>query len=216
MNQNEPILEQSKGTLSPLAVAAIMLFVAVIGPIAAMYMAYEWSTQFQIVASLWAIYYYSDPFFYEYGSNFTFSFTPYIFFSTLPVVFIRYVFVFMMYRYFSGKTTRKRAIITGVASEIQLPALYLILMIPSFLFTPPGGYFFFPLIFPVPVLFVVGYAIIRFRPPPEDETWIDKEVAKQWWDSSAAVSEDAPVESPVSDDPAPQETEDDWLVDTRQ
>jgi len=191
-----------------------MLIIALLGPMVLMYYSTGWNTQIQMVGALWTLLVNFEHFGYDYGPPYNFNFSPSWFLASLPYAFVRYIFVYMMYRFYTGKATRRRTIMTGIVSELPLPVLFLITMIPMLLFSPPGMGFYFPIFIPVPILFVVGYAIIRFRPPPEEEVWIDREAATQWWDASKQDDETQP-EFQAPPQQIEKEAEDDWLVDDR-
>jgi hypothetical protein len=81
-----------------------------------------------------------------------------IFIIGLPFTCLRLVFAYLIHRYLLGRTTRKRAIIMGLLSELQ--AVLITLPIITFLLligTPDivGGFFI-----PIPVLLLVGLVII--------------------------------------------------------
>lgn len=193
-------------------VAAVISATALLGPIAMMYMSYDWSAQLQIVAPMWYIYYYSwNDYMYDPIPPIMARFDPLMFLGTLPIVFLRYIFIIMMYRYYSGKTTRIRTLFAGVIAELQLPAFYYILMTISFILYP-GGMFYIPLVIPTPLLLLVGYALIRYRPPIEDEVWIDRESTKQWWDLRKSTTEPT-IEQPEKHEEVTSVAEDDWLLD---
>jgi len=196
-----------------------MLGIALLGPAAIMYSDYGFSTSYQIVAVLWQVYSYFDP--YSPVPAPQIYFEPLLIVGTLPLLFLRYIFVYLMYRLYTGKTTRKRTLLCGIAAELQIPAFYYILTLPSLLFYPPGYGFYFPLIIPTPLLFISGYLIIRIRPPATDASWIEEEPKSQWWGSSETSQQpESPMQS-VESTPKPSDTdavkkdEDDWLVDDR-
>ena len=134
-----------------------------------------------------------------------------------------------MVRLYRDQTTKKKALIIGVAAELQLEAIFLISFLPMILFNPYPGGIQFPIILPIPVLILVGLAIIKIFPPHEVETWVDKDQSGGYWwektDASKGAEEATPMpaakvatsnepeDATTADalnEPAP-EPEDDWL-----
>jgi hypothetical protein len=87
---------------------------------------------------------------------------PVIFIVGLPFTCLRLVFVYQIHRYLLGRTTRKRTIIIGILSELQLllmtlPIITILLLLGN---TDIVSGFFIP----IPVLLLVGLVIIRVVP----------------------------------------------------
>ncbi|MFW9845036.1 MAG: hypothetical protein ACFFEV_10705 [Candidatus Thorarchaeota archaeon] len=91
----------------------------------------------------------------------------------------RIVFVYYVYKYYLGKTTRKRVTIVGILAELQLPLISLA-MLPVGLTNP------FVLVLaaiPIPILLIVGLVVLRVVPPylvPSD--WEDLDDGNEWWE----------------------------------
>lgn len=93
---------------------------------------------------------------------------PLIILSGLSLTFMRLVFVYQMHRYLLGRTTRKRTIIVGILSELQIA----IMTLPVFLILSLLGTFelIFGFFIPIPVLLLVGLIIMRVVPTSKIES----------------------------------------------
>ncbi len=78
----------------------------------------------------------------------------------LPLIVLRFLFVFQLYRLYNGKTSRRAAISCGIVSELFLVMLNIPNYISSIL-TP----LFNEIYLPLPFLLLIGYLIIRIYPP---------------------------------------------------
>ncbi len=192
-----------------------MTIVALLGPITAMFYETPWSTQIQVIGTFWVSSISLSQDIYEPAPPISTYVNPDMFISLLPFSILRYIFVLLMYRFYSGKTTKRRAILTGIISELIMPIFYLITLIPSLILTPYGYEFYFPILIPTPLLFLIGYAIIRFRPPHEDEVWIDRDTTKKWWDKSVPATDSPVIHAASADETTSPDSIDDWLVDER-
>lgn len=157
-------------------VAGIIGIIAVISPIAIMFTDYGWGDLSAMIISMtWQMNYSS------WGQDFRFD--PFSLFASLPFTFLRIVFAIMMMRLYQGKTTKKRTLLVGIASELQLAVIYYIPTLLMLLFAP-SMYFFIQIIIPIPVLFAIGFLIIKFAPPTERTMWIEDEKTSAWWEKS--------------------------------
>lgn len=107
---------------------------------------------------------------------------PLMFIGNLPLTFLRIVFVYQMYRCYQNRTTTKRTILIGAASELQSSLIgNLSMLIPVFsLFTQ--------VFIPIPVLFLAGLVMIKVAPPSQTPIpWKHQEESESWW---ARESED--------------------------
>jgi len=87
-------------------------------------------------------------------------------------LFLRFWFVYEVYRAYSMRGPRRRAVIVGIISEFWwvVPQAYVLIFIS---FHPMA-------ILPVPVLLLVGLVLLGLRKPSRDsETWIDRSESKQ-------------------------------------
>ncbi|MCK5265317.1 MAG: hypothetical protein KAR03_06885, partial [Candidatus Thorarchaeota archaeon] len=94
---------------------------------------------------------------WELGS-FMLSFT--FFLVGLPFMFFRLVFVYQVYKYYLGTTSRKRVVITGILGELQFPIISL-LMIPICLSNPNLAVI---ISIPIPILLIAGLLMLRYIP----------------------------------------------------
>ena len=101
-----------------------------------------------------------------------------IFIVALPFMFLRLVFVYQIYKYYLGTTTRKRVVIAGILGEIQF-ALISIAIIP---FGLSSEFIAVIISIPIPILLLVGLAILHFVPQSNRiSEWTELE-DKDWWD----------------------------------
>jgi len=85
--------------------------------------------------------------------------------NLLPYYFFEFVFIIQIYRYYQNKASRTWTIIAGIYAEIHP----LLLSLPVLLGLPftiaPGGEVMYPVIIPIPILFLVGLVLIYLKPP---------------------------------------------------
>ncbi len=113
---------------------------------------------------------------WELGS-FMLSFT--FFLVGLPFMFFRLVFVYQVYKYYLGTTSRKRVVITGILGELQFPIISL-LMIPICLSNPNLAVI---ISIPIPILLIAGFLMLRYIPKPKGiSEWTELDEDKDWWD----------------------------------
>ena len=100
--------------------------------------------------------------------------------NSLPFTFLRPVFIYMFYRLYRGKSTRKRVLVVGIISEVFVEAIFYFTMIMQLLLYPYG---WFPLniVFPIPILLVIGLVYMKLVPPPEVTSWVDESEPSHWW-----------------------------------
>jgi len=112
----------------------------------------------------------------SFGSLF-FSFT--FFLVGLPFMFLRFVFVYQIFKYYLGKTSRKRVVIAGILAELQF-ALISLAIIPIGLSSPSIAAI---LSIPIPILVIVGLMMVRYIPRSQGiSEWTELDVDKDWWD----------------------------------
>ena len=171
MNNEEDLRSTDAKYISPLTVGAITGIVALLGPIAIM--SYS-PLSFTVPAMAYL-------FFYEPMRGFTnFMFDISNLIASIPFAFLRIVFVWMIYRLYRGETSLKRVAVVGIAAELQLPAIFLILYLPMALIY--GGSSSLPLPVPIPLLVLVGFLLTKITPPLEGELWIEKAQTRYWWE----------------------------------
>ena len=97
----------------------------------------------------------------------------------LPFMFLRLVFVYQVYKYYLGTTSRKRVLITGILGELQFPLISL-LMIPICLLNPSLAII---ISIPIPILLVAGLLMLRNIPRAQGVSgWTKLDEDKDWWD----------------------------------
>lgn len=174
----------------------LLTIVALLAP--AGVMLYSFGTfwfQVQVYAMCWIVV--ADP----YGLHWMID--QFTLFMTLPMTFLRIVFVLMVMRAYQGKTTRKRAAFAGVASELQMPMIYYGVILLMFMITsyyPMGS---FMTVIPIPLLLLLGLIIMRAKPPPGEPTkWRDEDRQGYWWE-----------EDQIPEDSERESTDETWLQD---
>ena len=90
---------------------------------------------------------------------------------------------------YKGKTGKRRVLIVGLLSEIFVEAIYYGMMIIQLLLYP-WGFWGFPLICPVPLLFGLGLVYMKLVPPPEVTSWIEEAEPDYWWNQKEGAEED--------------------------
>lgn len=97
----------------------------------------------------------------------------------LPFMFLRLVFVYQVYKYYLGTTSRKRVLIAGLLGELQFPLISL-LMIPICLLNPSLAII---ISIPIPILLVAGLLMLRNIPRAQGVSgWTKLDEDKDWWD----------------------------------
>lgn len=160
----------------------IMILLGVLAPIMISYMSYMGTYDLSIQSLLW--YYHVGP----YGFDFLF-FPLLLLFSTFPFLILRMVPVLVIYRYYQGKMTRRRAFIGVAAGDLLflIEGLFILLVSMAFM-----SYY---LIIPTPFQMLIGFLILwRFPVPEPTKPWDDVEKAKPWWEK-----ESAEVQEPTTD-----------------
>jgi hypothetical protein len=109
-----------------------------------------------------------------------FYISPFLLLTNFPLYGFKIVFVYFIYKCYSADKTKKTTIRVGILSEIT-PVLifmlpYLIIMLISPYPASP------PFVIPIPILFILGYVILKKWPPPEPATWIESDTEQMWWD----------------------------------
>lgn len=119
-----------------------------------------------------------------YLGDFALSFT--YFLVGLPFMFFRFVFVYYVYKYYQGHTTKKRVLISGILGELQFFLIGLAI-IPIGLSNP---YIAAIVSVPIPILLIAGLVILRYVPRVKGTSdWTGSDESKEWWDKKAADAE---------------------------
>ncbi|MHA2119455.1 MAG: hypothetical protein ACW98J_11095 [Candidatus Thorarchaeota archaeon] len=96
------------------------------------------------------------------------SFGPMEWAAMAPITLLRLIFVFQIFRYYGGKTTRKRTVIVGALIESPLWISFIIFILPNL--------WGITISLPLPFLFIAGVLIVLRYPHHEEE---DK--YEGWW-----------------------------------
>ncbi len=158
----------------PLLIGAIMLIIGLLAPVMINVYDTEWMSQIVIQGMFWMYSFSSSG---PYDSGFS-TIHPYAFASMFPFLLLRMVPVSQIYRYYNGKTTKKRALIASIVGD----GLFLFVGI-LFLFIGFGysGMFMIPLPFQV----IFGFLVLWRFPIPEPTTpWEGTSEQKSWWDKT--------------------------------
>lgn len=199
-------------TISPQWITGLALLIGLFGPLSVQSFSGSIFNDFSIAAMTW-IYQVNS----WYGG---FILNPFMIFESIPFTFMRLVFGYMLYRLYSGKTTQKRVVITGIIMELFLPVFYYITYLPILLFNP--GWSGFPVLLPIPLLLLYGLAIAKRYPPPEEEHWIETDKKEYWWEQSKETEEplkssdtsSQSEETVLQTDGATKQIDEDWLKES--
>jgi hypothetical protein len=163
----------------------VIVLSGVLAPIMISSLGYVGNYDFSIQSLLW--YFHIGTF----GSDF--QFLPfYATFSIFPYLVLRMVPAYVTFRYYQGRTSRRRALFGLMIGDL----LFLIEGIPFFLFAISfiNSYF----ILPFPFQMLVGFLILwRFPIPEPTKPWESSEETKPWWEKE---SDDVPVSSDSKND----------------
>ncbi|MHA2065538.1 MAG: hypothetical protein ACXABY_14280 [Candidatus Thorarchaeota archaeon] len=134
----------------------------------------------QILAMSWLVNIESDNIYFRPDSM--------MLFATLAFSFMRFVFLYMVWRAYQGKTTQKRVIRVGIAMELCFTLLYYLPLIISILLIPMWSTSL-QLAIPFPILLLAGWIVLKLRPPSETfSSWVESEQAEPWWDEGVSSS----------------------------
>ena len=175
MSEYSKIQSANQQRLSLGLIGGIMVIVTIISPLVIAISSNEWNTSIVILFMTGQISFYPQ--------GLDFHFNPFNLLATLPLTFLRIGFMIMMMRLYQGKTTRKRTLIVGILSELQLVGLFYGSMIIMVLISP----FMMPylqIMIPVPLLLLTGFLIMHFDSPTEGTMWIEEEKTSSWWEKS--------------------------------
>ncbi len=167
---------------NPWTIGVLLALVALLAPHNVIYYpfdSYMWNLQ--VMAMTWMMF--IDPYSVNWMND------PLILMVGIPTAFLRLVFGYMVVRAYQGKTTKRRAIIAGIASELQVAVIFYVPMVLFQLLSPyPQGYY--PIVLPIPVLLILGLGIMRIWPPSgEPTTWTDDDSQGHWWESSTETAD---------------------------
>ena len=113
--------------------------------------------------------------------------TPFAFIGNLPITFLRLLFVYQIYKLYQGRTSRKRTMLVGAASELETAIVGILgAIIPVFSLISR-------LFIPIPFLFLAALITIRLAPPREVSTpWKHPEDTESWWAQPSKYEENKP------------------------
>jgi hypothetical protein len=169
--------------------AAIILILGLFAPLMMMMSLWGMFPDINIQSIFWM--YSTSPY---YTSFLGFSLMPiWSLFSMFPFLLFRMAAVLQIYRYYNGKTTRKRAAIVSTIGD----GILLILFLPSIIVSIMFGMFFY-IVIPLPIQMVVAFLILWRSPLPVPKTpWESEDKPKSWWEKTA---DSPPKKKPTDDD----------------
>jgi len=163
-------------------IAAIMLLLGLFAPVMIQSFTYDGMMRYFYIQSLFWMYY---------SESYITIVPPFALFSMFPYILLRMVPVSQIYRYYNGKTTRKRAIIASFVGD----GLFLIMTLPYLLLSFMGI-----LMLPLPFQLIFGLLVLWRYPIPEPTTpWKSEEKPKSWWEKSSDPPQEK-QEKPTKDD----------------
>ncbi|MHA2384933.1 MAG: hypothetical protein ACXAEE_01840 [Candidatus Thorarchaeota archaeon] len=136
----------------------------------------------QIVAMMW--FYMVE----ENGPVLVTVFTQPLFFALLPILVIpRLYFISMIKKLYNEETTRKRVVRVGIISEIWLPLVYYIPLLP-FVIMAPWTFGGIPITIPIPILLIAGLYMLRRKPAKGmPSTWAEIDGSQDWWEEQSGA-----------------------------
>ncbi|NHJ12262.1 MAG: hypothetical protein EAX95_01230 [Candidatus Thorarchaeota archaeon] len=82
----------------------------------------------------------------------------------LPYYVVNFLFIIQMIRYCQGRTNRTRTVIVGIYAQLH-PLLLSLPVLFGMPFTiAPGGEVMYPVVIPIPILLLLGIALIHLKP----------------------------------------------------
>ena len=170
--------------------SVILLVLGIFAPIMVSVMTWGMFPQITVQSMIWT---WSQDSYYP--SFYGFSLIdPYMLTSMFPFLLLRMVPVSMMYRYYNGKTTRKRALIVCCVGDGIFLLVSIPMIITSIIFA--GGYY----VIPLPIQMIVAILILWRSPLPEPKTpWGREEEPKSWWEKSPQAEQKKPTDDDDED-----------------
>jgi hypothetical protein len=178
---NVPESRIPEGHEKSLQIAVVVLLLGVLAPFMMSVFYFRWGNEFVIMSMFW-MYNQSTALIEPYG----FSLIPlYALFSMLPFMLLRILPVYQIYRYYNGKTTRRRAFIASSAGDGVFLYTGLIPLIFSILFSSSS------FTVPLPFQTIVAVLILWRFPIPEPTTpWEPIEKPKSWWEKALEAQQE--------------------------
>jgi hypothetical protein len=114
------------------------------------------------------------------GNNLTiFMFDPASLLLAFLLMFLKFVFIYQLFKYYYHATTKSRVVTVGIISELQL-TLFGLVMVPFTINTPGLAVM---LSIPLPLLLLTGLLVLKLIPaPPLLGDWEELEKPKEWWE----------------------------------
>ncbi|MGY5879780.1 MAG: hypothetical protein RTV31_05995 [Candidatus Thorarchaeota archaeon] len=153
----------------PQLFAAIMLIIGLFSPVLISVYNYTMEPQVLIQGMFWI--YSQSSGWYDNGFSIV---PPYSMISALPFLLLRMAPVSQIYRYYNGKTTRKRVFITSIIGD----GYYLISAIVILIITFGYDTYHIPLTFQIIFSFFV---LLKFRILEPTTPWKSEDKPKSWW-----------------------------------
>jgi len=168
-------------------ITAIVLLLGLFAPFLLMISYYGFDSQIILIAIVWSLF--SSPSVFPYSSrSYRFEILPpEIIIQLFPLILLRLVPVSQIYRYYQGKTTRRRALIASTFGE-GIYMFYLLLMV---IMTFASGLITIVLPIPIPFQFLFCSIVLWRYPIPKPTTpWDGKEKSKSWWEKGQEPKEE--------------------------
>lgn len=185
---DKPVMKRARDVTTILTV--VMLF----APNMISIYSSEWFREIWIRSVLWVFWPIN-------GHSMPPSYFPVAILTYLPLHIPRFAFVYWVYRYYVGKTTRKRALIVGVISETwwwipSIPTMLMLIIYPSFYIQ-----------LPIPILFLLGLVIMKRMPTlAVYEPWEDIQEERDWWEKPTEKKEKEETKA----EPSPPQEDEPW------
>jgi hypothetical protein len=179
----DPLIDGSKQKAKETAV--VMMLLALFAPVMInIYLISEFS-HINVLSMLWT---YSSSSSYPVYPSSGFQIMPiYILMSIFPFLLLRLVPVFQIHRYYSGRTTRRRALIASFIGD----GYFLFTALPAIIMPWVLGVSMF--MFPLPFQVIFGILMLWRYPIPDPTTpWEDLEEPKSWWDKKSESQQGKP------------------------
>jgi hypothetical protein len=110
-----------------------------------------------------------------------FMFGPEFFLAGSLFMFLKFVFIYQLFKYYFHMTTKNRVIIVGIFSELELTLIGLAIAPLAGGTTGPAVVFSLP----IPILLLAGVLVLKFIPaPPFLGDWDELEKPKEWWEGN--------------------------------
>ena len=166
-------------------VAGLMALLALFAPVATSGSSYGYSFYLMITAMTWSVY-------IDGVSPIRFEFLPsYALLGMIPFLMFRAGSMYLITRYYQGKTTKGRARIAAFIGDAPFIIVY------SFLITFGGFSGGIGLNFPLPIMMFVGLLLLwRFPVPDVVVPWEGADEPTPWWEEKPQEKTEPPADDP--------------------